>query len=128
MCPRAAGEEPDKAAHAGASGNESDIPSADRRSEQMLRIGRGWGRPLRRSGPTTPVKVASSRFRTDPLRLVNAGFRRLPLGGIAEGIANCSLGFITCSLPRSAGRATRVGAKLHAGTGVNTDCPYFLMR
>jgi hypothetical protein len=32
---------------------------------------------------------------SDPVRVVNAGFRHLPLGGIAEGIANCSLGFMT---------------------------------
>ena len=38
--PRAAGEEPDQAAHASASGDENDVPGTDR-SEHVLGIGRG---------------------------------------------------------------------------------------
>ena len=53
---------------------------------------------------------------------------RLPLGSLAEGIGNCSLGFININrFPAyQAGQPAEI--KLHAGTGVNNDCPYFLMR
>jgi hypothetical protein len=62
VCPRAAGEEPDKTAHAGAPGDENDIPGTDRRSEHVLRIGRGGAVRFSTFWSSQAVNVASSRF------------------------------------------------------------------